>query len=179
MHAITIVAAVFLLSLLGAVILFKFFESTALIREKAYQAGGAFAGFVIIYGLLFTSYYRIEQLKNEELTQANTALAAQVSSKLGLAVVSGIVQPDKGPVKVRLVVDAQEPDSMQGRFNFQVPRVLLDNPTMALYAVTDDEHVILDANCVGERCELPESSVYLFGQTKLDDIKMAVKLRRR
>jgi hypothetical protein len=177
MEAFAPVAAMFVLSLVGAVILFRFFKSTALIRQKTYQAGGALAGFVIIYGLLFTSFYRFEQLKNQELSRANDDLKKQVG-KLELAVVSGVVEPDRGPVKVRLVFDALEPDSTQGRFNFQVPRVLLDNATMALSAVTDDEHVILDSNCPDEKCVLPESFVYLFGQ-KLDNVKIPVKLKRK
>jgi hypothetical protein len=184
METILVVAAVFVLSLTAAVVLFRFFRSTALIKQKTYQAGGALGGFIIIYALLFGSYYRTEQRyqnereRNQVLTEANDDLGKQVK-KLELAVISGVVQPDKGPVKVRLVLDAQEPDSAQGRFQFQVPRVLLENPTMALYAITDDEHVLLDANCTGDHCQLPESSIYLFGQANYDDVKIPVKLKRR
>jgi len=181
-NTVAVVAIVFGLSLTGAAILFRFFKATALIKQKNYQATGALGGFIIIYGLLFASYYRIEQLKNRDLQQTIEILkkqAEQADSKLDLAVVSGVVEPDKGPVKVRLVVDAMEPDSTQGRFNFQIPRVLLGNAAMALYVVTDDEHVMLDANCTGDKCVLPESSVYLFGQTNLDSIRIPVKLKRR
>jgi hypothetical protein len=175
MQAMAIVALCFALSLVGAVVLFKFLKSSALVKNKSYRAGGALAGFVIIYGVLFGSILKIEQLKTGELSQELDSARKQ----LEITVVSGAVEPDKGPLKVRLVFDAQVPDSTEGRFNFNVPRVVLDDPGIAVYAVTDDDHVILDNNCDGPQCELPESSLYLYHQANLADIKIPVRLKKK
>jgi len=170
------VAIIFALSLLGAVVLFRFFKSSAIIKKKAYQAGGAVAGFAIVYSLLFGSYYQIERLEKQKLEAAIQALEEKVK-RLDIDVVSGVVAPDNQPVKVRLVIDAVEPDS-DGKFKFKVPRILLESPTAALYAITDDEHVILDMNCEQPPCQLPESSFYLYAE-KIDGIKIPMWLMKR
>src|SRR5436853_175370 len=133
------VVILFVLSLAGAVVLFRFLKSSALIKGKTYQAGGALAGFVIIYYVLSGFYYKIntDMLKNQELSVEIEKLKNELKS-LDTEIVSGKVEPDKQPVKVRLVFDAVEPDS-EGKFKFQVPHVVLQSPTAALYAITDDE----------------------------------------
>lgn len=176
MNSALAVAIIFALSLLGAVVLFRFFKSSAIIKKKAYQAGGAVAGFAIVYSLLFGSYYQIERLEKQKLEAAIQALEEKVK-KLDIDVVSGVVAPDNQPVKVRLVIDAVEPDS-DGKFKFKVPRILLESPTAALYAITDDEHVILDMNCEQPPCQLPESSFYLYAE-KIDGIKIPMWLMKR
>ena len=92
-------------------------------------------------------------------------------------VVSGVVAPDRQPLKVRLVVDAVEPDS-GGKFTFRVPAVLLERPSAAVYAVTDDQHAILGDSCAREPCHVPESSIYLWG-AEPSEIKIPVRLQRR
>ena len=176
MNSALAVAIIFALSLVGAVVLFRFFKSSAIIKKKAYQAGGAVAGFAIIYSLLFGSYYQIESMEKRKLEAAIHALEEKVK-KLDIDVVSGVVAPDNQPVKVRLVIDAVEPDS-DGKFKFKVPRILLESPTAALYAITDDEHVILDVNCAQPPCQLPESSFYLYAE-KIDGIKIPMRLMKR
>ena len=177
---VAVIASMFALSLLGAVVLFHFFRSSALIKRKSYQAGGAVAGFIVIYGLLFGSYHQVERVQNDELR--NQLREAQVKStslakQLEMLVVSGVVAPDRQPVKVRLVVDAVEPDS-GGRFSFRVPAVLLDRDSAAVYAVTDDQHAILGDSCSSQPCHVPESSIYLWG-TPANEIKIPVRLQRR
>jgi hypothetical protein len=49
-------SVMFTLSLVGSVILFRFLKSSATIKKKSYQAGGAIAGFILIYGLLYASF---------------------------------------------------------------------------------------------------------------------------
>jgi len=176
MNSAIAVGVVFTLSLVGAVVLFRFLKSSALIKAKTYRAGGAVAGFAIIYYLLSGSYYKIEALKNQELKSRIEDLKEQLK-QLDTTIVSGEVEPDRQPVKVRLVFDAVEPDS-EGKFNFQVPRVVLDSPTAALYAITDDEHMILGENCGGPPCQLPESSIYLYA-TKLHEIRIPMRLKKR
>lgn len=55
----------FLLSLIGAVVLFKLLKSTAIIKKAGYQAGGALAGFLLIYGTLFYSYESMSKVENQ------------------------------------------------------------------------------------------------------------------
>jgi len=65
MFILVVVASIFLLSLVGAIILFKFLKSTAFIKSPKYRAGGALAGFLLIYGSLYYSFDRMQS------TQAN------------------------------------------------------------------------------------------------------------
>jgi len=52
---------IFILSLIGAIVLFKFLQSSALIQKAGYQAGGALAGFLLIFGIL---HYSMGSLSN-------------------------------------------------------------------------------------------------------------------
>jgi hypothetical protein len=54
-----IVACFFLLSLLAAFILFALLQSYAMVEQASYRLGGAVAGFVVVFTLLFTSYSRL------------------------------------------------------------------------------------------------------------------------
>ena len=65
-----------------------------------------------------------------------------------------------------------------GRFSFRVPAVLLDSPSAAVYAVTDDQHAILEETCARQPCHVPEISIYLWG-TQANEIKIPVRLQRR
>lgn len=49
-------SVMFTLSLVGSIILFRFLKSSATIKKESYQAGGAIAGFILIYGLLYVSF---------------------------------------------------------------------------------------------------------------------------
>jgi hypothetical protein len=186
-------AVCFTMSLIGAVVLFRFLKSSALVKNKSYQAGGALAGFVIIYGVLFASIFNMQRLARdaevasleaarnslqEQLTNLQKQLTAR-DEQLESAVISGRVAPDRGPVQVRLVLDAQTPDSTAGRFAFEVPRVLLKRSTISISAVTDDRHIMLAADCDGDQCELPETSLYLFDRPDTADINVPIRLRTR
>lgn len=56
-----VVSAIFALSLFGAYVLFRFLKSTAIIKRTGYQAGGALAGFLLIFGALYASYSQLEK----------------------------------------------------------------------------------------------------------------------
>lgn len=47
-------------------ILFKFFKSSAIVKNKKYQAGGAIAGFIIIFVVRYASYDNIAKRGYEE-----------------------------------------------------------------------------------------------------------------
>jgi hypothetical protein len=53
-----------LISLLIAFILFKYLKSSAMVKKTGYQAGGAIAGFIIVFSILMASYLK---LKNSEV----------------------------------------------------------------------------------------------------------------
>ena len=61
MPPLTAVALMFLLSLGGAFVLFKLLKSAALIKRAGYQAGGALAGFLLIFGTLAFTYNDLVQ----------------------------------------------------------------------------------------------------------------------
>ncbi len=84
------VAVIFILSLAGAFVLFKFLKSSALIKSPSYQAGGALAGFLLIYGAL---YYSLDHLlanvaawKPIPWTISGTAQLEAVTKHDGIAV---------------------------------------------------------------------------------------------
>lgn len=51
-----VIVVFFVSSLAGAFVLFKVLKSTALIKKVGYQAGGALAGFLLIYSALYYSF---------------------------------------------------------------------------------------------------------------------------
>ncbi len=85
-------SVIFALSLSGSVVLFKFLSSSATIKKKSYKAGGAIAGFILIYGLLFTSFnswYKAEteqKLKSETWTIRGTVVKEGASKHDGITV---------------------------------------------------------------------------------------------
>ncbi len=55
----SIVAVFFLLSLAGAYVLFKVLKSSAVIERPGYQAGGALAGFLLIFASLALTHQKL------------------------------------------------------------------------------------------------------------------------
>jgi hypothetical protein len=85
--ALLAVSVVFLMSLLGALVLFKVLKSSALIKRPGYQAGGALAGFLLIYGALYYSFDRTVQ--NWMRSRAEWTITGMVL-KDGVAIHDGI-----------------------------------------------------------------------------------------
>ncbi len=77
MGPFVIVGIVFILSLTGAFILFKFFKSTAIIKNKNYQAGGDIAGFILIFGALYGAYDTLEKRGREKFLRGKIARPSQ------------------------------------------------------------------------------------------------------
>lgn len=88
----------FLLSLLAAVVLFKFLESRATIKRRWWSAGGAIAGFVLI---LFGSWYSLTPAISAPLRVDPLSLPAGYkaysASDLGIAIAipRDWAQPDR------------------------------------------------------------------------------------
>ena len=66
------VCTIFVLSSAGALLLFRLLESQAKIEGSWYEAGGAMAGFVLLYLMLHRSYCRILQLQEPCLSGKQT-----------------------------------------------------------------------------------------------------------
>jgi hypothetical protein len=87
MEHLIVIAVLFLLSLLAAYVLFKWLDSAAIIKRQGYQAGGAFAGFLLIFGSLTVAHFKLVglgsehlRLKSEDLSQEVLVLSEQVEA---------------------------------------------------------------------------------------------------
>lgn len=121
MFNMLIIGILFSLSLLGAVILFKFFKSSAIIKNKQYQAGGAIAGFIIIFGVLYASYDNIEKRKYNELKTEHEQLKNDYHKLSETLSIRGKIDPYRGE-NTRIIIATKEvnPDSF-GKFQLQTP----------------------------------------------------------
>lgn len=79
----------FILSLIGAFVLFKLLKSTAIVKKAGYQAGGALAGFLIIYITLVSSSERLS--KNEKSCEPELWTVEGRIEKEGKATHDGII----------------------------------------------------------------------------------------
>jgi len=66
------VTTIFILSATGAFLLFNLLESQAVVQSSWLKAGGAVAGFIILYVMLDRSFCRILQLKEPCLSGKQT-----------------------------------------------------------------------------------------------------------
>lgn len=80
MNTQLIVAVVlFLLSLLGAYVLFKVLKSAAWIKRPDYQAGGALAGFLLIFATLSMTHYKLSALESDDLEAVKLDLEQRIA----------------------------------------------------------------------------------------------------
>jgi hypothetical protein len=109
-------------SLLASYVLFNVMDSFALLESKTHRLGGAVAGFVLLYGVMYQSYVKIDALRTHDAVQ-----------------VDGVVQPSKTgrPVKVVLGVQSSDPD-MQGTFRLRAPCIDPTGQDLGLYLVTEE-----------------------------------------
>ena len=70
----------FIFSLIASVVLFKFLKSSAAINNKSYQAGGALAGFVIVFT---TSYFTINNWLKTLTVPLTKPATEQVCTMIG------------------------------------------------------------------------------------------------
>lgn len=75
-----VVAVMFILSLIGAYVLFKYLKSSALIKREGYKAGGAIAGFLLIYGILFYSFDSLLKYKPQVWSITGTVIKEGTTS---------------------------------------------------------------------------------------------------
>ncbi len=149
-NPLVVVTLLFLLSLVAAVILFAFFKSTAIITTPKYQAGGAIAGFMLVYLLLYPSYRSIAGDKNlskvSEYQSQVTALTAENKKLQGLDAehrlfeqtqqIEGTVSPYHDRMQVVLGFSDTEVRADK-KFRLVAPCVDVANRPYTLYVIHD------------------------------------------
>lgn len=150
MYPLIVVAIFFILSLLGAVILFKFFKSSALIQGKTYQAGGAIAGFIILYVLLYHSYAKIDDfqgIKNEN---------NELKEKYQIQTITGNLKNyNKKYAKIVLAVRETEPD-INGKYRLKAPGINPEEDDIRIYVITKDR----------------QDAYYILSKEEMDDFEI-------
>jgi len=131
------VGIIFLLSLTGAIVLFKFLKSSALIKNEKYKAGGAIAGFIILFGVIFGSYYelkknKIADLQNELKKECQKSVLLE--QKLQASTIDGIITPNIQETKIVLAVEQTDADS-DGRFRLIAKCIDPQADMIKLYAI--------------------------------------------
>jgi hypothetical protein len=173
-----VIGLFFLLSLVGAVVLFRFFKSMAVIQRKTYQAGGAVAGFVIIFSLLFSAYDWLEKRHNRELNDENKKLQEENKNLRDMFPVKEKVDPYNSVVQIFLSVANPRPDFRDGHFSVSVPSFVFEQNRgeVTLLAVVDDDHVLLQ--CVEKECN-EVNYLTLNLENREEDISIPLRVKRR
>ncbi len=116
-----VIVIFFFLSLIGAYVLFKFLESSAIIKNKKYQAGGAMAGFILIFGILFGAYYKLEANKVQQI--------------------EGTIIPYTQFTKIILAVKQTDPDT-NGNFRLSANCIDLDRDDVKIFVLSRDGQTV-------------------------------------
>lgn len=131
------VVIVFLLSLGGTYVLFKFLESYAKIENKKYLAGGAIAGFILIFGAMTTFYNSLEDRKikslQAELASAKTELTDAKNELKESNIEGTVVSKIKNP-KVVLAIKQMDPD-VSGKFRLSAKCIDPEKDDIKVYVV--------------------------------------------
>lgn len=140
-NPLVVITLLFLLSLTAAVILFAFFKSTAVIKTPKYQAGGAIAGFMLVYGVLYPSYQKISDDKNlivqlQDRTSQLEALEETHKQFEALHDISGTVSPYHDRMQVVLAFTDTEVRADQ-KFRLSAPCVDVRDRPYTLYVIHD------------------------------------------
>jgi hypothetical protein len=163
-------SVIFTLSLVGSIVLFRFLKSSATIKKRTYQAGGAIAGFILIYGLLYTSFnswYKNEieeKWKSEQWTIKGTVLMRDDCKHEGIA--------------VRHIPDAPSAESRSnGEFRMEGVEIFpgkLPNglPALEFDSGRDEFHgIILELNKDNVEINREKKQVILKNEITLEKIK--------
>lgn len=163
-NPLVVVPILFALSLLASVILFKFFKSTAVVRSTKYQAGGAIAGFIIVYGILHMSFYKISgyeataEAQKKEIEELNGKVTAY-SDYQKARDIEGVVDPYSDHTKVVLAVtEADLP--INKKFRMSAPCIDLSKGTYTLYVLKEGRsypyEIFPDENISALRIPIPQ-----------------------
>lgn len=135
------VPLLFGLSMLAAILLFRFFQATAVITTKEYQLGGSIAGFVVVYMMLNSSYNTLsgEKKKLDYQDQKITEMAKDLGELKAYSAahdVEGVVDPYSDHTKVVLAVTETDlPINRQ--FRLSAPCIDPNKGRLALYILKE------------------------------------------
>ncbi|MBZ5726419.1 MAG: hypothetical protein LAP87_15640 [Acidobacteriia bacterium] len=140
--SVGVVTILFTLSLVAAWILFKFLQSTATITKKEYQMGGAAAGFLIIYGALYSSYTHLatvarDQSKND-LAVCVTNLQKSKDENSDVSIKGAVDPPPRNAWVVFATKTVSLPNDGTFRFSARRKDVKSDDPP-DIYVITEQE----------------------------------------
>ncbi len=110
---VLIVAVYFLLSLAGAYVLFAILKSSAWIKRADYQAGGALAGFLLIFGTLAITHHQLAAGKADGDAR-DKAEARVVALEQELAEKDRLCEFDHWTIKGTVVRKDREPRRHRG-----------------------------------------------------------------
>lgn len=130
-ESLFVVAAMFFMSLIGAYILFAVLKSVAQINNKAYQAGGALAGFIILYATLFQSYQSLHHIEETE----NNLKAAQ--KHLEKNEINGTIIPTSQTAKIVLATQQTDADD-NGKFKLLAKCINPVDDDVKVYVISQD-----------------------------------------
>ena len=138
-HGLIVVSTLFSLSLLGAFVLFYFLKATAVVKNKRYQAGGALAGFIVLYSALSGSHIYIEENDCQQIIHDYEEMEKYSQN----TVIKGQVNPSKD-VELILAVRRTNPDK-SGKFKLTAPCLNFERDDVRLYVVdlASDENTFL------------------------------------
>ncbi len=136
-----VVIGLFCASLLGAFVLFRVLQSTALITEKRYQAGGAIAGFMLIFMVLSSLWWNATWKLAEDQRKIEEARALQAQAAEWS--IDGEVREEGPSVPYHQISVTQAPAStvdQGGHFTLTGARTFR-NRYPRLYVQGDDTHI--------------------------------------
>lgn len=138
--SLLVTGVICILSLVGAVVLFKFLKSSALIKNKTYQAGGAIAGFIIIFLTLIAAYNQLEKNSSvhlkEELAKAQLEITSLRESSQQ-SQINGKIIPYNKYTKIVLAVNQTDPDST-GQFRLLANCIDPEKDDVKIYVISEN-----------------------------------------
>lgn len=129
--SLVVVAAIFFMSLVGAYILFAILKSVAQISNKAYQAGGALAGFIILYLTMFQSY---QSLHHIEVTEKELKVAKKSLEKNEI---NGTIIPNSQTAKIVIATQQTDADD-NGKFKLLAKCISPEDDDVKVYVIFQD-----------------------------------------
>ena len=128
-ESLVVVIMIFLMSMAGAYILFKTLKATAIIKNAKFQAGGALAGFIILYATMFQSF---QSLHNIEETESKLKIALK---SLERSEIDGTIFPSAQDAKIVLAVQQTDADD-NGKFKLLAKCISPEDDDIKVYVIS-------------------------------------------
>ena len=136
-----IVIAFFFCSLVASYVLFKILKSRARVGSSTWQAGGALAGFVIVFLVMHATYKSINDIELAKARLISTEADLKAAKKqLEARRIEGRIQPNLVETKIVLAIAATDPDG-NGKFRFDGRCLDPVTDDLRLYFIREGRHV--------------------------------------